>query len=283
VRGGAAIELRGATLRVGHHLVWEGLDLDIAPGECLAVLGPNGAGKTSLLKVLLGLLPLSGGTAAIDGHPPARGSPSVGYVPQQRAFDRDLPIRGRDLVGLGLDGHRHGLPRTKARRVGQVIDAVGASSYASAPIGLLSGGEQQRLRIAQALVGDPRLLLCDEPLLSLDPSSQGEVVSVIDAYRRTHGATVVFVTHEINPVVGVIDRVLYVAGGRWAAGSAAEVMTSASLSRLYGSHIDVIEVHDRIVVVGGKDGDIHHLDLEHPDGHRDRPRHRGSADREPGP
>jgi zinc/manganese transport system ATP-binding protein len=146
--GGAAAALRGATLRFGHQVIWDSLDLDIAPGECLAVLGPNGAGKTTLLKVLLGLLPLSAGTVTIDGRAPRRGSPVTGYVPQQRDFDRDLPIRGRDLVQFGVDGHRRGLPRTRARQVDAVIEAVGAQDYADAPVGLLSGGQQQRLRIA---------------------------------------------------------------------------------------------------------------------------------------
>ena len=256
--GGAAVMLRGATLRFGHHLIWENLNLEVPPGECLAVLGPNGAGKSTLLKVLLGLLPLSAGTVTIDGRPPGRGSPQVGYVAQQRVFDRDLPIRGTDLVGFGLDGHRLGLPWPRARRVGAAIAAVGAGSYAAAPVGLLSGGQQQRLRIAQALVGGPRLLLCDEPLLTLDPASQQAVVSLLSGYAREHGTTVVFVTHEITPVAGLVDRVLYVAGGRWAAGSPETVMTSQALSALYGSHIDVIRVHGQIVVVGGDGAGGHH-------------------------
>lgn len=265
---GATVSLRGATLRYGHHPVWEGLDLDIAPGECLAILGPNGAGKTTLLKVLLGLLPLSSGSVTVDAHPPRRGSHEVGYVPQQHAFDPDLPLRGRDLVQFGLDGHRRGLPRAHSRLVDAAVEAVGAASYAGAPVGLLSGGEQQRLRLAQALVGEPRLLLCDEPLLSLDPSSQHEVVALVDSYRKEHGATVVFVTHEVNPVVGVVDRVLYVARGRWAAGSTDEVMTTESLSALYGSHIDVLRAHGRIVVVGGDELGHGHVKA-HPGGHFD--------------
>jgi zinc/manganese transport system ATP-binding protein len=271
--GGVAITLRGAGLRFGHHVIWDNLDLDVAPGECLAVLGPNGAGKTTLLKVLLGLLPLSAGTITIDGQPPSRGSPQIGYLAQQRVFDPDLPIRGRDLVQFGVDGHRRGLPWTRARLVDAAIAAVGATSYAGAPVGLLSGGQQQRLRIAQALAGRPRLLLCDEPLLSLDPASQQAVVTLLSSYHREHGTTVVFVTHEITPVAGLVDRVLYVAGGRWAAGSPETVMTTDTLSALYGSHIDVIRVHNRIVVVGGDsaaDG-MHHLHSEtaarHEDGH----------------
>jgi zinc/manganese transport system ATP-binding protein len=178
--GGAAVALRGATLRFGQHVIWEDLGLDIAPGECLAVLGPNGSGKTTLLKMLLGLLPLSAGTVTIDGRTPRRGSAQAGYVPQQRDFDRDLPIRGRDLVQFGVDGHRRGLPFTRARQVDAVIAAVGAQDYADAPVGLLSGGQQQRLRIAQALAGRPRLLLlCDEPLLSLDPASQESVTALL--------------------------------------------------------------------------------------------------------
>ncbi len=275
---GVAITLRGASLRFGHHVIWENLDLDVAPGECVAVLGPNGAGKTTLLKVLLGLLPLSAGTVTIDGKPPSHGSPQIGYLAQQRVFDPDLPIRGRDLVQFGIDGHRHGLPWTRARRVDAAIGAVGATSYANAPIGLLSGGQQQRLRIAQALAGGPRLLLCDEPLLSLDPASQQAIVTLLSRYKCEHGTTVVFVTHEITPVAGLVDRVLYVARGRWAAGRPDTVMTTETLSALYGSHIDVIRVHDRIVVVGGDsaaDG-THHLagepaaqDIDghhHPDG-----------------
>ena len=187
--GGAAVTLRGATLRFGHHVIWEDLDLDldIAPGECLAILGPNGAGKTTLLKVLLGLLPLSASTVTIDGQAPRRGNARTGYVPQQRDFDRDLPVRGRDLVQFGVDGHRLGLPLTRVRQVDAVIEAVGARDYADAPVGLLSGGQQQRLRIAQALAGRPRLLLCDEPLLSLDPASQHSVTTLLNAYHREHG------------------------------------------------------------------------------------------------
>lgn len=260
--GGSAVELRGATLRFGPRTIWEDLSIDITSGQFVAVLGPNGAGKTTLLKVLLGLIPLSAGGVRIDGRPPRRGSPEVGYVAQQRAFASDLPIRGRDLVQFGLDGHRLGLPWRRSQTVEEAIAAVGAQAYADAPVGLLSGGEQQRLRIAQALVGKPRLLLCDEPLLSLDPSSQETVVSMVYRYHRQHGTTVLFVTHEINPVIGFIDQVLYVAGGRWLAGRTDEVMTSEKLSTLYGSQIDVVRVGERIVVVGESGEGVHHVHLD---------------------
>jgi zinc/manganese transport system ATP-binding protein len=268
-----AISLRGAVLQFGARQLWAGLDLDVAAGEFMAVLGPNGSGKTSLLKVLLGLAELSAGTVEIDGTRPRRGSNLVGYVPQQKGFDSDLGARGRDLVALGADGHRFGHPwtsRSVRTQVDEVIAAVGATGYADAPIGRLSGGEQQRLRIAQALLGDPRVLLCDEPLLSLDLAHQRAVVELIDQRRRSANTAVIFVTHEINPVLPIVDRVLYLVGGKWAIGTPAQVMTSECLSDLYGTEVDVLRVRDRLVVVGAADGSLSELsdhDTLHPHTH----------------
>ena len=247
------VRLHGAAVRFGDHRVFEDLTLDLAPGEFLAVLGPNGSGKTTLLKVLLGLQPLTSGTVEVAGRTPRRGSNLVGYIPQQKGFDLGLPLRGRDLVRLGLDGHRWGtaLPsRERRRQIDRVIDAVGARGFADAPIGLLSGGEQQRLRIAQALLGDPRLLLCDEPLLSLDMAHQSMVTALIDKRRRTANTAVVFVTHELNPILPLADRVLYLVGGRGALGTPSDVMTSETLSNLYGTQVDVLHVRGRMIVVG---------------------------------
>jgi zinc/manganese transport system ATP-binding protein len=248
-----AVRLRGARLAYGPRVLWDALDLDIAPGEFLALLGPNGSGKTSLLRVLLGLQPLSAGTVAIFGRPVRRGNRTVGYIPQQRALDPTLTLRGRDLVGLGLDGHRwgFGLPSARRRaRVLEALDAVGARHYADAPVGLLSGGEQQRLRVAQALVGDPDVLLCDEPLLSLDLAYQQLVSELIEARRRAAGTAVLFVTHEINPVLPAVDRVLYLVDGRFRIGTPDEVMNSATLSALYGTDVEVIKVRGRLLVIG---------------------------------
>jgi zinc/manganese transport system ATP-binding protein len=228
----------------------------VGPGEFIAVLGPNGVGKTSLLRVLLGLAQLSSGRVTVLGRPPRRGSPLVGYVPQQRAFDPGLPLRGRDLVHLGLDGHRWGLVRPVSGHpalVSAALNEVEAQAYADAPVGLLSGGEQQRLRVAQALISDPALLLCDEPLLSLDLNSQRVVVDLLDGRRHRHETTVLFVTHEINPILPVVDRVLYLAPGSWAEGHPDEVLTSDTLSRLYGTSVDVLRVRGRVIVVGAPD------------------------------
>ncbi|OLC54156.1 MAG: hypothetical protein AUH85_12545 [Chloroflexi bacterium 13_1_40CM_4_68_4] len=200
----------------------------------------------------------------------------IGYVPQHHSFDADLPLRGRDLVQLGLDGHRWGLGLPNAdtgRRVSEVIASVDAAPYADAALGRLSGGEQQRLRIAQALVGDPQLLLCDEPLANLDLRHQQEIADLIGGWQRRLGRTVLFVTHDVNPVLHLVDRVLFVVHGRWAAGTPDEVLTAERMTALYGSHVDVIRVHGRILVVGEATGsgfnieEPHHIpdpDLSHP-------------------
>jgi zinc/manganese transport system ATP-binding protein len=253
---GPTVRLRDAGLAYGGRDLWQHVDLTVEPGEFVAVLGPNGSGKTSLIKVLLGLTALSSGSVQVCGAPPKRGSSIIGYVPQQKGFDRDLPIRGVDLVRLGLDGHRWGIPLPNARRRRQVdaaIASVGATAFARSPIGRLSGGEQQRLRVAQALLGDPRLLLCDEALLSLDLKHQSDVVSLIDAQRRASGISVLFVTHEINPVLPVVDRILYLVGTRWAVGTPEEVLTSAKLSDLYQTEVQVLKVGGRILIVGCPD------------------------------
>ncbi len=253
----AAVRLEAARLSFGDRTLWEGLDLTVARGEFVAVLGPNGSGKTSLLKVLLGQVGLSSGTARIAGSPARTGNPDIGYVPQQKTIDAGVQLRGVDLVGLGVDGHRWGLGlRSRAerkRKVAAAVADVGAEHFAHAPLESMSGGEQQRLRVAQALVGDPKVLLCDEPLLSLDLANQRLVAELIDRRRRTHDTAVLFVTHEINPILPLVDRVLYLVDGRFRIGTPEEVMTSSVLSELYRTQVDVLRVRGRLVVVGTGD------------------------------
>jgi len=255
-----------ATLAYGDRVVWSELSMTVPQGEFLAVLGPNGSGKTSLLRALLGLTPLAGGSLDVLGGPPQRGNPAIGYVPQHAGFDRDVPLRGRDLVALGVDGHRWGfgrLSRPDRARVESALEAVEAGPYADVPIGRLSGGEQQRLRIAQALVGNPKLLLCDEPLASLDMRYQQEITDLIGGWSRDRGGTVVFVTHDVNPVLGYAHRVVFVVNGRWAAGSPDDVLTSETMSGLYDAPVEVLRVRGRIVVVGEASGAGFDIDEPH--------------------
>jgi zinc/manganese transport system ATP-binding protein len=262
------LAIAGGALSFGSRRLWSSLDFAVAAGEFVAVLGANGSGKTSLLRVILGQQRLTSGTVTIAGHPARRGSRDIGYIQQQRRIDPLTPLRARDLVGQGLDGHRWGvgLPHPgRRRRIEAVLDQVGALPYADRPVGLLSGGEQQRVRIAQALIDDPKLLLCDEPLLSLDPHSQSTTTALIDRSRRTDGTAVIFVTHEINPVLPYVDRVLYLAGGQFRIGTVDDVLNSETLSEMYRTPIEVIRTGDRILVAGlpeapGRpDHDAHHV------------------------
>ena len=263
----SVVTVEDLALRFGERTLFEGLDFELERGELIAVLGPNGTGKTSLIQILLGLLQPSAGRVVVEGCPPRERCNRIGYVPQQRIFDRDLALRGRDLVRLGLDGHRWGFGRlddgAKAR-VDAALAEVGSTVHADAPVGRLSGGEQQRLRVAQALVADPVLILADEPLLSLDLAHQRGVVDLLDARRQSAGTPVVFVTHDVNPVLHTVDRVLYLAPDNWAIGTPDEVLTSETLSGLYGTDVDVLRVRGRVVVVGTPDDQhVHHLGEEH--------------------
>lgn len=257
------LSLRDATLRFGDRTLWEGLDLDVHRGEVIAVLGSNGSGKSSLLRTILGQLPLSGGTESLLGRPVRCGDRRIGYVPQQTMADDGLPLRGRDLVGLGVDGQRWGVPlpsRRRRERIDELLASVGAQRYADSPVSTLSGGEQQRLRMAQALAADPALLLCDEPLLSLDLPHQAMLVDLVDDARRRLDLGVLFVTHDVNPVLGIVDRVLYIANSRFLIGTVDEVMRSDVLTDLYGAPVDVFRHRGRVIVVGVPEHVPHHAE-----------------------
>jgi zinc/manganese transport system ATP-binding protein len=258
-----AISLKGAAASRGGAPVWSGVDLTIARGEFVAVLGPNGAGKSTFLDVVLGLLPPSAGRVSVLGEAPRAARTRIGYLPQRRSFDASTRVRGVDVVRLGLDGARWGMPlpaalsasaRAARAKVEEVIELVGAGAYAERPIGSLSGGEQQRLLIAQALVRDPELLLLDEPLDSLDLPNQSAVAALVQRICRTQGVTVVLVAHDVNPILGYLDRVVYFAAGRGVEGAPREVIRADVLSGLYGSPIEVLETSTgRLIVVGTPD------------------------------
>jgi len=231
----------------------------IEPGEFTGLIGANGAGKTTLFRVILGLQAAAHGTVRVGGAPRSRRNPLIGYVPQKFQLDPDVPLRTRDLVGLGLDAHRYGIARpTRARRarVEEMLEAVDARGFADARVGTLSGGEQQRVLIAHALIAAPKLLLLDEPLANLDLRSGQEVVALLARIASEQQIAVLISAHEMNPLLPVIDRIVYLAAGRAASGTADEVVRTSVLSALYGHHVDVLQVHGRVLVVAGEGGEL---------------------------
>jgi zinc/manganese transport system ATP-binding protein len=257
-----SVELRRAAVTLGGKPVFADVDLTVGQGEFVAVLGPNGAGKSTLMKAILGLVPLVAGSVTVLGRPPVQTRSRIGYLPQRRSFDAGTRVRGVDLVRLGLDGARWGIPiaisrggrertRSERARVDETIALVGASAYARRPIGELSGGEQQRLLIAQALVQRPAVLILDEPLDSLDLPNQATVAALVRRICSVEGVSVLLVAHDVNPLLGYLDRVIYLAAGRALSGAVDEVITGPKLSALYGTPIEVLRAGDgRLVVVG---------------------------------
>ena len=264
------VELRDAAVRLDGRQVFKSVDLAVEPGEFLAVLGPNGAGKSTLMRAILGLVPLAAGRVSVLGGAPARARAQIGYLPQRGGFDRATRLRGVDLVRLGLDGTRWGVPvalsssarerrRAERERIEQAISMVGAAAYARRPIGELSGGEQQRLLIAQALVHTPRLLILDEPLDSLDLPNQISVAALIRRIATDERVSVLLVAHDVNPLLGYLDRVVYMGGGRALSGTVAEVITAPNLTALYGTPVEVLHTSGgRLVVVGLPEAPHHH-------------------------
>jgi zinc/manganese transport system ATP-binding protein len=261
------LELEDVTLELGGRAILRNTSLQVNQGEFIGVLGPNGAGKTTLMRAVLGLVPAVSGTIRVHGRPVMRGNPSIGYMPQTRSALAGRRVRGRDFVAMAADGHRWGLPHADAKTradVERVLDLVGGRALAARPLSELSGGERQRLLLAQCLLGNPELLLLDEPLISLDPHHQKSVVELVRNVQQELGIAVLFSAHELNPLLHALDRVLYLGSGVAALGTVDEVITKPVLSRLYGSPIDVMRVNGRIFVMSG-DVEVEKHDHEHED------------------
>jgi zinc/manganese transport system ATP-binding protein len=252
------LAVEGVSVRLAGRQILDDVRFTVGAGQFTGLIGPNGAGKTTLLRVILGLQRPTSGSVAVLGQPRSRRNSSAGSVPQKVLLDADLPMRAKDLVALGIDGNRFGVPLPSKRRseaVREMLRAVDAERFADARVGNLSGGEQQRVLIAHALISRPRLLLLDEPLANLDLRSGQEIVSLLARIAGEQQVAVLLSAHEMNPLLPVMDRVVYLAGGRAASGTTQEVIQSEVLSKLYGQHVDVLHVHGRVLVVAGAPGD----------------------------
>ncbi len=248
------LSVEGIGVRLGGRDVLSDVSFSIRPGEFTGLIGSNGAGKTTLFRVILGLQAAATGSVLVGGRPRSRRNPMIGYVPQKYVLDADMPLRARDVVGLGIDGHRFGIPgrsRDRRDRIEEMLVAVDAEGFADARVGNLSGGELQRVLIAHALISRPRLLLLDEPLANLDLRSGHEIVLLLARIAAEQRIAVLISAHEMNPLLDVMDRIVYIAGGRAASGTTEEVVRADVLSRLYGYHVDVLHIHGRVLVVAG--------------------------------
>ena len=264
-----AVELDHVTLRLGTRAVLHDVSLAIKPGEFIGVLGPNGAGKTTLMRAILGLLTPSTGTLRVHGEPPQRGDASIGYLPQVRTVLPNLRVRGRDFIAASLHGERWGPPssgRAERTMIDDTLALVGARALANRSLSDMSGGERQRLLLAQALIGSPRLLLLDEPLISLDARHQEVVIATVRRICRERGITVLFSAHELNQLLGTLDRVLYLGNGQAALGTVDEVITAPVLSRLYRTDIHVVHAEGHIFVMS-RGHEVEHVEHSHDHGH----------------
>ena len=273
LRGGAAIgappvlEVDDVSVSLGGRQVLDRVSFSVEAGGFCGLIGSNGAGKTTLLRAILGMIAPTGGRIVVSGGNRSRRDPQVGYVPQKIVLEADIPLRARDLVGLGIDGHRFGISKPAAKRrlaVDEMLDAVGATRFADARIGNLSGGEQQRVMIAQALICRPKLLLLDEPLANLDIRSAAEVVELLARIAAEQHIAILLSAHDMNPLLPVMDRVVYLADGRAASGTTDEVVRTDTLSQLYGHHVEVIHVAGRVLVVSGAEHQAHHAGDDDP-------------------
>ena len=265
----SAVALEHVTLQLGGRAVLSDVSFEIQAGEFIGVLGPNGAGKTTLMRAILGLLAPGAGRIKVFGQPPECGNPAIGYLPQLRTVLPDLRIRGRDDIAGSLNGERWGLALSSRRdrlMVEETLEAVGAHELANRPLAEMSGGERQRLLLAQALIGSPRLLLLDEPLISLDARRQEIAIDVVRRVCRERKITVLFSAHELNQLLGTLDRVLYLGNGHAVLGSVEEVVTAPILSKLFGTEIQVLRADGHIFVMS-RGLDVERTDHLHDHGH----------------
>ncbi len=247
----------------GNRTIWKEASFEVDSGEFVALLGPNGAGKTTLIRLILGLDEPKRGRLHVFGKKPKKGNPRIGYVPQRHAIDDEIRIDALEFVRLGLSGAKWGMGspmRTRAERTQalEALDAVDGRSLAERPLGELSGGELQRIFLAQALVGSPDLLLLDEPLANMDIRRENELIRLVSQIAKSRHIAVMLIAHDINPLLPVVDRIMYVVNGQIATGKVDEVITDKVLSSLYGAPIEVLrDSRGRVAVLGTEEVEHH--------------------------
>jgi zinc/manganese transport system ATP-binding protein len=268
----SGLSFDNVTIRLGGRDILSAASFGIKDGEFVGMLGPNGAGKTTLIRAALGLVPVASGAIAVLDRPATRGNAHIGYMPQTRLAVAGLRLRGWDVVASAAIGGRFGfasLDKATRREIDWALDQVGARGLARRSIGELSGGERQLVLLSQALIGKPRLMMLDEPLISLDPAHQRNVVGIARRICDDLKIAILFSAHELNPLVNAIDRVLYLGGGQAVIGAVEDVVTGPVLSRLYGADIEVVHIKDRYFVMAGDvdvERDAHRHD-DHGAGH----------------
>jgi len=241
-------------------VVWRDANFGFDRGELIAIIGPNGAGKTTLFRLLLGLQQPMSGTIKMFNELPKRGNSRIGYVPQRHVIDSETNIECMELVHLAFCGHLWGFHLSS--KVGRkaaldALEAVGGAELAHQPLCDLSGGELQRIFLAEALVSNPDILLLDEPLSSLDIRRAKELIQLVDRVVRTRNVTALLVAHDINPLLPYLDKIVYIANGKVATGKPQEVLTSERLSALYDVHVEVIRDSRGNVAIIGIDDTVH--------------------------
>jgi zinc/manganese transport system ATP-binding protein len=262
-----ALQITDLRLTLGGNEILSGVNAEIQAGEFVGIFGPNGAGKTTLVRAIVGTLRPSTGSLRIFGELPGKASHAIGYMPQGNSGLEMTALSARSLVEAVCRGEAWGVPwssRETRKEVERVLELSGAAEHADRPFAVLSGGERQRVMLAQALLGQPKILVLDEPLASLDPRNQALLIESVAQVQRLTKATVLFVAHDMNPLLRVMDRVLYMAGGGAILGHLDDVVNSESLSRLYGFPIEVVRAGERVFVVS-REGNVTELACH--DGH----------------
>ena len=240
------VSFTDVTLGYGARSILSGISLDIPQGDFLGLVGPNGSGKTTLLRGLLGTLPALKGTIAIG--PEVR----FGYVPQREQIDARYPLTVLDVVlmgrypRLGLFKRPGDADRQAATRA---LDQVGIGNLAEKRLADLSGGQKQRALIARALVGDPTVLVLDEPTNGLDLVATTQILGLVRDLHEREGLTVLMVSHALNEVANYVARIALLVEGRLKVGPVDEVLTESALSGLYGIPVEVASFEGHRIVL----------------------------------